>query len=171
MITPTRTFGLSTDRLKVLAAAALSLSLTVVSNAPNRAVAASTAVAIAMPLVIALVVFRSRPAGVSTCAPSPSTSPDISAMPCALSVTGPNESMVTITPTVVSRPVPVSATAKKAICGVVVGEQVAPKPRRRSAAPRRRRTPSRSRYPDRMDRGAPVSELSPMSRTGLRLSR
>src|ERR1017187_7799360 len=56
MITPTRTFGLSTDRLKVLAAAALSLSLTVVSNAPNRAVAARTAVGIAMPLAIAVVV-------------------------------------------------------------------------------------------------------------------
>ena len=40
-------------------------------------------------------------------------SPDISAMPCALSEIGPNVSMATITPTVVSRPVPASATANR----------------------------------------------------------
>ena len=97
-----------------------------VSKAPNRAVAASTAVAIAMPLVIALVVLPIASSWVSTRAPSPSTSPDISAMPCALSVTGPNESMVTITPTVVSRPVPVSATAKKAICALWNASRKAP---------------------------------------------
>ena len=56
MITPTRTFGRSIDRLNVPAAAAERRS-TVVRNAPNSAVAASTAVAIAMPLVIALVVL------------------------------------------------------------------------------------------------------------------
>ena len=48
-----------------------------------------------------------------TSAPEPSTSPDISAMPCALSATGPNVSMATMTPTVVSRPVPARATANR----------------------------------------------------------
>ena len=80
-------------------------------NEPNSAVAASTAVAIAMPLVIAFVVLPTASRSVSTRAPSSSMSPDISAMPCALSVTGPNVSIETMTPTVVSRPVPASATA------------------------------------------------------------
>ena len=80
-------------------------------NEPNSAVAASTAVAIAMPLVMALVVLPTASSWVSTAAPSPSTSPDISAMPCALSVTGPKVSIETMTPTVVSRPAPASATA------------------------------------------------------------
>jgi hypothetical protein len=79
-------------------------------NEPNSAVAASTAVAIAMPLVIALVVLPTASSEVSTCAASPVTSPDISAMPCALSETGPKVSIATITPTVVSRPVPAMAT-------------------------------------------------------------
>ena len=35
-------------------------------------------------------------------------------MPCALSATGPKVSIATITPTVVSRPVPASATANSA---------------------------------------------------------
>ena len=80
-------------------------------NAPNSAVAASTAVAIAMPLVMALVELPTASRRVSTAAPSPCTSPDISAMPCALSETGPNVSIDTMTPTVVSRPVPASAIA------------------------------------------------------------
>ena len=80
-------------------------------NAPNSAVAASTAVAMAMPLVIAFVVLPTASRLVRICAPSPSTSPDISAMPCALSETGPKVSIATMTPTVVSRPVPASAMA------------------------------------------------------------
>ncbi len=79
-------------------------------NAPNSAVAASTAVAIAMPLVMALVVLPTASSLVSTTAASPSTSPDISAMPWALSETGPKVSIETMTPTVVSRPVPARAT-------------------------------------------------------------
>jgi len=67
-----------------------------------------------MPLVIALVVFPTASSSVSTCAPAASTSPDISAMPCALSETGPNVSIATITPTVVSRPHPASATRNSA---------------------------------------------------------
>src|SRR5690606_7045608 len=79
---------------------------------PNSAVAASTAVEIAMPLVIALVVLPTASNSVRICAPSPSVrSPDISAMPCALSDTGPKVSIATMTPTVVSSPVPANATA------------------------------------------------------------
>ena len=78
---------------------------------PNSAVAASTAVAIAMPLVIALVVLPTASSSVRICAPSGLTSPDISAMPWALSETGPKVSIATMTPTVVSRPQPASATA------------------------------------------------------------
>ena len=113
MITPTRTLGRSTDRLNEPAPLPSACS-TMVRNEPNSAVAASTAVAIAMPLVMALVVLPIASRWVSACAPSPVTSPDISAMPCALSVTGPKESMDTITPTVVSRPPPASATANRA---------------------------------------------------------
>ncbi|CAB4710775.1 unannotated protein [freshwater metagenome] len=81
-------------------------------NAPNNAVAARTAVAIAMPLVIAFVVLPTASSEVRIFAPSPVTSPDISAMPCALSEIGPKVSMATITPTVVSKPVPASAIAR-----------------------------------------------------------
>ena len=80
----------------------------------NSALAASTAVAIAMPLVIALVVLPTASSSVRICAPSGLTSPDISAMPCALSETGPKVSIATITPTVVSRPQPARATANRA---------------------------------------------------------
>ena len=67
-----------------------------------------------MPLVIALVVLPTASSSVRICAPSPVTSPDISAMPCALSLIGPKVSIATMTPTVVSRPVPASATANSA---------------------------------------------------------
>ena len=93
----------------------------------NSALAASTAVAIAMPLVIALVVLPTASSSVRICAPSGLTSPDISAMPWALSETGPKVSMATITPTVVSRPQPASATANSAR---------PPEPPARSAAPK-----------------------------------
>jgi len=119
MMMPTRTFGRSTDRLNVLPALP-SAATTVVRNDPNSAVAASTAVAIAIPLVMALVVLPTASSRVRTWAPSPSTSPDISAMPCALSDTGPNVSMDTMTPTVVSRPVPASATANRAMVALPV---------------------------------------------------
>ena len=124
-MTPTRTFGRSTDRLNVHAALP-SAPTTAVRNAPNRAVAASTAVAIAMPLVIALVVLPIASRWVRATAASPSTSPDISAMPWALSVTGPKESMETMTPTVVSRPVPASATANRASVALPVPSRNAP---------------------------------------------
>ena len=80
---------------------------------PNSAVAARTAVEIAMPLVIALVVLPTASRSVSTRAPASSMSPDISAMPWALSEIGPKVSIATMTPTVVSRPVPASATQKR----------------------------------------------------------
>ena len=62
-----------------------------------------------MPLVIALVVLPTASSSVRILAPSSSTSPDISAMPWALSLTGPKVSIATMTPTVVSRPQPASA--------------------------------------------------------------
>ena len=82
-------------------------------KAPNSAVAASTAVAIAIPFVIAFVVLPTASRVVRICAPSPLTSPDISAMPCALSEIGPKVSIATITPTVVRSPVPARATANR----------------------------------------------------------
>jgi hypothetical protein len=88
--------------------------VTAVANEPNSAVAASTAVAMAMPLVIALVVLPTASSPVRTSAPVALTSPDISAMPCALSEIGPKVSIATMTPTVVSKPVPASATANNA---------------------------------------------------------
>ena len=83
-------------------------------NEPNSAVAASTAVAIAMPLVMALVVLPTASRSVSTRAPSSSMSPLISATPWALSLTGPKVSIETMTPAVVSRPQPARATANSA---------------------------------------------------------
>ena len=73
--------------------------------------AARTAVAIAMPFVMAFVVLPTASSSVRILAPSSSTSPDISAMPWALSLTGPKVSIETITPAVVSSPHPASATA------------------------------------------------------------
>jgi len=64
-----------------------------------------------MPFVMALVVLPTASSSVRICAPSGLTSPDISAMPWALSETGPKVSIATMTPTVVSRPQPASATA------------------------------------------------------------
>ena len=124
-INPTSAFGWSIERLKVRRRCRARAS-TVVRNAPNSAVAASTAVAIAMPLVIALVVLPTASRRVSTCAASPSTSPDISAMPWALSETGPKVSIETITPTVVSRPVPARATANSAIVALPPPSRKAP---------------------------------------------
>src|SRR5262245_38519822 len=76
----------------------------------NSATAAMTAEPIANPFVTALVVFptASRPTMIR-CG-SPSNSPDISAIPAALSATGPNVSSDTTTPVVASMPMPVSAT-------------------------------------------------------------
>ena len=63
------------------ATASLTADLIASVNAPKSAVAARTAVAIAIPFVIALVVFPTASRLVRICAPSPLTSPDISAMP------------------------------------------------------------------------------------------
>ena len=68
----------------------------------------------AMPLVMALVVLPTASSSVEDLgALGPWTSPDISAMPWALSETGPKVSMATITPTVVSRPQPARAMANR----------------------------------------------------------
>ena len=65
--------------------------------------------AMAMPLVMALVVLPTASRSVRISAASSSMSPDISAMPWALSETGPKVSMATMTPTVVSSPQPANA--------------------------------------------------------------
>jgi hypothetical protein len=67
-----------------------------------------------MPLVMAFVVLPTASSSVRIWAPSPSTSPDISAMPWALSETGPKVSIATMTPTVVSRPQPARAMRNSA---------------------------------------------------------
>ena len=66
------------------------------SNEPNSDVAAMTAVAIAMPFVIAFVEFPTASSPPRISAGRPSNSPDISAMPCALSEIGPYVSIDTI---------------------------------------------------------------------------
>src|SRR4051812_40941080 len=167
--TPTSTAGLNTSKMRDSRAtpASESASNTEVEYEPNNAVAASTAVAIAMPLVIALVVLPTASSSVRICAPAGLTSPDISAMPWALSETGPKVSMATITPTVVSRPQPASATAKSEI----VSE---PEPRRNApntAAPITSvvytADSKPTDRPDRMTVAAPVSDVLPTSFTGL----
>src|SRR3954469_9984795 len=116
MIRPTSTFGVNATKSALSKVEPTFASDCVMASLydPNSAVAASTAVAIAMPLVMALVVLPTASSSVRICAASPSTSPDISAMPCALSLTGPNVSIATMTPTVVSRAQPASATANSA---------------------------------------------------------
>ena len=76
-----------------------------------------TAVAIAMPFVIAFVELPTASRVPRISAGRPSNSPDISAMPCALSEIGPNVSIDTITPTVVSIPIPVSEMKYSASAG------------------------------------------------------
>ena len=79
-------------------------------NDANRATAAMTADPMAKPLVTALVVLPtvSRPSRIRSV--SPSSSPDISAMPWALSAIGPKVSSATTIPVVDSMPMPVRAT-------------------------------------------------------------
>ena len=120
MMRPTKLRGLATSRMPwycearfaALCPASSTAFLIASVNAPKSAVAASTAVAIAIPLVIAFVVLPTASKLVRIFAPSPLTSPDISAMPCALSEIGPKVSIATMTPTVVSRPVPASEIAR-----------------------------------------------------------
>ncbi len=76
----------------------------------NRATAAMTAEPIAKPFVTAFVVFPTASRLTMMRAASPSNSPDISAMPAALSATGPKVSSDTTTPVVANMPMPVSAT-------------------------------------------------------------
>jgi len=135
-------------------------------NAPKRAVAARTAVAIAIPLVIAFVVLPTASSEVRIFAPSPLTSPDISAIPCALSEIGPKVSIATITPTVVRSPQPASATAKSE-------RTMLPPPRRNApntpAAIRRAEYTADSNptdTPARMTVAAPVLDEAATSFTG-----
>ncbi len=104
---PTRISGLSIETLNALCVN----SPTVSRNVPKSDVAAITAVAIAMPFVIALVVLPTASRCSIDALPISPRPPDISPMPWALSAIGPNVSIETMTPTVVSIPIPVSAIA------------------------------------------------------------
>ena len=82
---PTRFFGFAASNTPAYSSAVvpapLAAFVTASRNEPNSAVAANTAVAIAIPLVIAFVVLPTASRLVKTLAPSPCTSPDISAIP------------------------------------------------------------------------------------------
>src|SRR5215218_6527342 len=69
-----------------------------------------TAEPMAKPLVTALVVLPTASRATMIRSGSPWNSPDISAMPAALSDTGPNVSSETTTPVVASMPMPQRAT-------------------------------------------------------------
>ena len=94
----------------------------------NRATAAMTAEPMAKPLVTALVVLPTASRLTMIRSGSPWNSPVISAMPAALSATGPNVSSDTTTPVVASMPMPARATRYSVNC-------VSPEPRK-MAAPR-----------------------------------
>src|SRR5581483_1563205 len=76
----------------------------------KSATAAMTAEPMAKPFVTAFVVLPTASRLTMMRSGSPWNSPDISAMPAALSATGPNVSSDTTTPVVASMPMPVSAT-------------------------------------------------------------
>ena len=76
----------------------------------KMATEAMTAEPMAKPLVTALVVLPTASRLTMIRSGSPWNSPDISAMPAALSDTGPKVSSDTITPVVASMPMPVRAT-------------------------------------------------------------
>ena len=91
-------------------------------NAAKRATAAITAEPMATPLVIALVVLPTASRLTMIRSASPVNSPDISAMPAALSETGPKLSSDTTMPVVASRPIPIRATRYKVQLDVAVPE-------------------------------------------------
>ena len=76
----------------------------------NSATAAMTADPIATPFVMALVVLPTASRLTMIRSASPVNSPDISAIPAALSETGPKLSSETTMPVVASRPIPIRAT-------------------------------------------------------------
>ena len=87
------------------------VSLTAVSmKLANRATAAMTAEPMAKPFVTALVVLPTASRLTMMRSGSPWNSPLISAMPAALSLTGPNVSSETMMPVVASMPMPHRAT-------------------------------------------------------------
>ena len=75
----------------------------------NRATAAMTAEPMAKPLVTALVVLPTASRATMIRSGSPSKLPVISAMPAALSATGPKVSSATMMPVVESMPMPARA--------------------------------------------------------------
>ena len=79
-------------------------------NEAKRATEAMTAEPMATPLVMALVVLPTASRLTMIRSASPVNSPDISAMPAALSDTGPKLSSDTTMPAVASNPMPMRAT-------------------------------------------------------------
>ena len=79
-------------------------------NDANNATAAITAEPMAKPLVTAFVVLPTASRATMIFCGSPWNSPDISAIPAALSDTGPKVSSDTMTPVVASIPIPHNAT-------------------------------------------------------------
>ena len=79
-------------------------------NDANNATAAITAEPIAKPFVTAFVVLPTASRATMIFCGSPWNSPDISAIPAALSDTGPKVSSDTMTPVVASIPIPHNAT-------------------------------------------------------------
>ena len=122
-----------------------------------------------MPLVMALVELPTASRLVSTWAASPCTSPDISAMPWALSETGPKVSMATMTPTVVSRPVPAIATANRPSTTEPPPRLYAPNTAAPISSAEYTADSRPSEMPDRMTVAGPVSDDLATSSTGRRL--
>ena len=86
-----------------------SWELIVSMNDEKSATEAITAEPMATPFVMALVVLPTASRLTMTRSASPVNSPDISAMPAALSETGPKLSSETTMPAVASRPMPMRA--------------------------------------------------------------
>ncbi|CAB4567410.1 unannotated protein [freshwater metagenome] len=117
----------------------------------NNATAAITAEPIAKPLVTAFVVLptASRPTMIRS--GSPSNSPAISAIPAALSATGPKVSSATMMPVVASMPMPVRATR--------YSENATLPPPRPSAAPMATAIATRAHTADSRPREIPSSTV------------
>ena len=140
------------------------------TNATNRDVAAMTAEPIAIPLVMAFVVFPTASRSARYCLACGS-SWAISPTPFALSTIGPKESMETVLPVSVSMPIPVRATPYAIIKGdspqnITVEEIIAPA----MAMMDQTLLSSPLAIPDRITVAAPVSVASPICCTGLYLS-
>ncbi len=87
-------------------------------------------------------------------------------MPWALSETGPKVSIATMTPTVVSRPQPASATANSEIATTPEPSRNAPNTAAAITSAVNTADSKPTERPDRITVAAPVSEVLPTSMTG-----